>query len=304
MLPLLLLSRLKDRPPPPHRWNHPPPIFLPKGANFVKISADCTRLHINYTKAVRVADDSIKIICLNIETFRSLNKYFVDNKVQFDTCTLEEERIIKVIICGIPADFALDDIKNDLCGQGFPVHSVHRMSKRDGTPLWMTLAILPRIEKAKRIFNSLNNLCGFLSIRVETPHRKGGLECPLTWESEVKPSFVNCGQYNTANYRGCPKVPKFIPKIRPNPKKLFRAPIAHPRDLENFPALTTEKTTPVVNFRPTPAPFSTPWGRNQPPRAAQESLKEAVRRAPPMPPPASATAGPSSFGGDSRPPCG
>ncbi|GBP93001.1 Nucleic-acid-binding protein from transposon X-element [Eumeta japonica] len=225
--------------------------FLRKGANFVKISADCTRLHINYSKAVRVADDGIKMICPNVETFRSLNKYLVDNKVQFHTYALEEERKIKAVIRGIPADFALDDIQNDLCGQGFPVHSVHRMTRRDGSPLWMVLAILPRTDDAKKIFNSLRVVCGLSGIRVEAPFKKGGpgqchrcqkyghaaanchadprcvkclvphwtKECPLTRESQEKPSCVNCGQQHTANYRGCPKAPKFMPRGRPNYKR-------------------------------------------------------------------------------------
>ncbi|GBP86525.1 hypothetical protein EVAR_69045_1 [Eumeta japonica] len=78
------------KPSAPPKAKLPPLIFLRKGANFVKISADCTRLHINHSKAVRVADDGIKIICPNVETFRSLNKYLVDNKVQFHTYALEE----------------------------------------------------------------------------------------------------------------------------------------------------------------------------------------------------------------------
>ncbi|GBP86545.1 hypothetical protein EVAR_69065_1 [Eumeta japonica] len=85
--------------------------------------ADCTRLRINYTKAVRTADDGIKIICSNVKTFRSLNKYLVDNRVQFHTYALEEERKIKAVIRGIPTDFPIEEIKSDLCGQGFPVHS-------------------------------------------------------------------------------------------------------------------------------------------------------------------------------------
>ncbi|GBP00172.1 Nucleic-acid-binding protein from transposon X-element [Eumeta japonica] len=167
-------SRSGVKPAAPPKAKIPPPIFLRKGANFVKISADCTRLHINYSKAVRVADDGIKMICPNVETFRSLNKYLVDNKVQFHTYALEEERKIKAVIRGIPADFALDDIQNDLCGQGFPVHSVHRMTRRDGSPLWMVLAILPRTDDAKKIFNSLRVVCGLSGIRVEAPFKKGG----------------------------------------------------------------------------------------------------------------------------------
>ncbi|GBP62135.1 hypothetical protein EVAR_46104_1 [Eumeta japonica] len=86
-----------------------------KGANFIQISADCTCLRINYTKAVRTADDGIEITCPDVETFRSLNKYLVDFKVQFHTYALEEKRKIKVVIRGIPADFPVEEIKADLC---------------------------------------------------------------------------------------------------------------------------------------------------------------------------------------------
>ncbi|GBP67659.1 Probable RNA-directed DNA polymerase from transposon BS [Eumeta japonica] len=159
---------------PPNAKAPPPPIFLRKGANFVKISADCTRLHINYSKAVRVADDGIKIICPNVETFRSLNKYLVDSKVQFHTYALEEERKVKAVIRSIPVDFALDDIKNGLVNQGFPVLSVHRMSRRDGSPLWMVLAIPERTVESKKIFNALSVVCSLSGIRVEALFKKGG----------------------------------------------------------------------------------------------------------------------------------
>ncbi|GBP21756.1 hypothetical protein EVAR_10933_1 [Eumeta japonica] len=65
--------RTGAKPTAPPRPKLPPPIFLRKGANFLQISADCTRLRINYSKAVRTADDGIKIHCPDVETFRSLN---------------------------------------------------------------------------------------------------------------------------------------------------------------------------------------------------------------------------------------
>ncbi|GBP89038.1 hypothetical protein EVAR_61702_1 [Eumeta japonica] len=52
--------------------------------------------------------------CPNVETFRSLNKYLVDNRVQFHTYALEEERKIKAVIRGIPTDFPIEEIQTDL----------------------------------------------------------------------------------------------------------------------------------------------------------------------------------------------
>ncbi|GBP88547.1 Nucleic-acid-binding protein from transposon X-element [Eumeta japonica] len=279
------------------------PIFLRKGANFIQISADCTRLRINYSKAVRTADNGIKITCPDVETFRSLNKYLVDFKDQFHTYALEEERKIKVVIRGIPADFPVEEIKADLCDQGFPVLSVHRLCRRDGTPLWLVLAVLPRTEEAKNLSQTLNKVCGLSGIRVEAPYKKGRpgqchrcqlyshasancnantrcvkclvphwtRDCPLSYDSEEKPSCVNCGQNHTDNYRGCPKAPKFISKNRPNTKRSSCATAPPSRDLVNFPTQASKKTTPVVNFHPA---LATPPIRGQ-------KRERSNRRAPP-----------------------
>ncbi|GBP55084.1 hypothetical protein EVAR_46381_1 [Eumeta japonica] len=109
----------------PPRSKLPPPIFLRKGANFLKISTDCIRLRINYTKTVRTADDGIKIHCPDVETFRSLNKYLVDTEFQFHTYALEEERKLKAVICGIPTDFPVEDSSRPMrpglpCAQTLP----------------------------------------------------------------------------------------------------------------------------------------------------------------------------------------
>ncbi|GBP69979.1 hypothetical protein EVAR_50748_1 [Eumeta japonica] len=55
-----------------------------------------------------------------------------------------------------------------------PVHSVHRLCRRDGSPFWLVLAVLPRTEEAKNIFNNLKRVCGLSGIRVEASHKKGG----------------------------------------------------------------------------------------------------------------------------------
>ncbi|GBP22709.1 Nucleic-acid-binding protein from transposon X-element [Eumeta japonica] len=267
--------RTGAKPIAPPRPKLPPPIFLRKGANFLQISADCTRLRINCSKAVRTADDGIKIHCQPLR-LSVVSTNIVDFKVQFHTYALGEERKLKAVIRGIPTDFPVDEIQADLCGQGFPVHSVHRLCRRDGSPLWLVLTVLPRTEEAKNIFNNLNMVCGLSGIRVEAPNKKEDpgqchrcqlyghaavnchadprcvkclvphwtRECPCTSESGEKPSCVNCFQQYTANYRGCPKAPKCISHNRPNPNRPKSRPVAPPRDLNNFPDLAGNKPTP------------------------------------------------------------
>ncbi|GBP01488.1 hypothetical protein EVAR_22420_1, partial [Eumeta japonica] len=74
-------------------------------------------------------------------------------------------RKIKAVIRGIPTDFPVDKIQTDLCGQGFPVHSVHRLLPQRRLTIWLVLAVLPRTEEAKNIFNNLNMVCGLSGIQ-------------------------------------------------------------------------------------------------------------------------------------------
>ncbi|GBP60465.1 hypothetical protein EVAR_37501_1 [Eumeta japonica] len=93
---------------------------------------------------------------------------------------------------------------------------------------------------------------------------------------------------------------------RPTFKRLSNTPSAPRRDLTNFPALPATKPTLVgTKSRPASAPAApstNPWTNEQPPQqpraAAQGPQGEAIRRAPPAPSPATASAGPSSFGDD------
>ncbi|GBP89455.1 Probable RNA-directed DNA polymerase from transposon BS [Eumeta japonica] len=253
---------------------------------------DCTRLRINYTKAVRVADDNIKITVPDVETFRKLNKYLIENNIQFHTYALDEERKLKVVIRGIPNDIETDDIKSDLYNQGYPVYAVHRIYRRDGSSTGLVLVVLTKSDEARAISRDLTKVCGLSGIRVENPHKKGSpgqchrcqryghasanchaqprcvkclvphwtKECPLTKESAEKPSCVNCGANHTANYKGCPKAPKVIPRK------------THKADATDD------------GFVPAPAPSTNPWGRNQPPRAEPEPPRAINPRDPRRPP--------------------
>ncbi|GBP40534.1 Nucleic-acid-binding protein from transposon X-element [Eumeta japonica] len=245
---------------------------------------DCTRLRINYSKAVRTADDGIKIHCPDVETFRSLNNISWTSKSISHTKSK-------------PTSAARAS-----CALGAQTLPQRRLT------IMVVLAVLPRTEEAKNIFNNLNMVCG-LGYPSRGPHKKGGpgqchrcqlyghaaanchadprcvkclvphwtRECPRTRESGEKPSCVNCLQQHTANYRGCPKAPKFISYNRPKSR-----PVAPPRDLNNFPDLAGNKPTPPAAAS---RPVSNPWGKPKPtlpPRAAPGPSGEAVRREPPV----------------------
>ncbi|GBP44860.1 Nucleic-acid-binding protein from transposon X-element [Eumeta japonica] len=205
--------------------------------NFV--SAECTRMHINYTRAQNTKQ-GIRISTGTVEDFRKLNKFLISSNIPFHTFALEEERKIKVVIKGIPLEFETADIKDDLINQGYPVLSVHRMHRRNGTPLGMVLVILERNDEAREIFKNLARVCGLSGVTPEEPYKRGmpsqchrcqlyghaaancfaqprcvkclvphwTKDCERNKESGGKPSCCNCGKDHTANYGGCSEAPR------------------------------------------------------------------------------------------------
>ncbi|GBP29736.1 Nucleic-acid-binding protein from transposon X-element [Eumeta japonica] len=186
----------------------PPPIFLRKGANFFQISADCTRLRINYSKAVRTTDDGIKIHCPDVETFRGLKT---------NISTEEAKNIFNNL--------------NRVCGlSGIRVGAPHKK----GGP--------GQCHRCQLYGHAAANChADPRCVKCLVPHWTR--ECPRTRESGKKPSCVNCLRQHTANYRGCSKAPKFISHNRPNPNRPKSRPVALPRDLNNFPDLAGNKPT-------------------------------------------------------------
>ncbi|GBP83140.1 Nucleic-acid-binding protein from transposon X-element [Eumeta japonica] len=194
---------------------------------------------------MRVAEDKIKITVPDVETFRSLNKYLIKNKIQFHTYALEEERKLKVVIRGVPEDICTDDIKSDLVNQGFPVVAVYRITQ-PSLATWLC---------GEATYNS--KVCGLSGIRVEAPPKRGvpsqchrcQHECSRSKDLDDKPACVNCGQEHTANYRGCPKAPKVVSKpTNRTDKKLLNNKKAPPtKDALNFPALGAKKSPKTID---------------------------------------------------------
>ncbi|GBP64427.1 Nucleic-acid-binding protein from transposon X-element [Eumeta japonica] len=118
----------------------------------------------------------IRITAASIDDFRKLNTLLIKSDFPFHTYALEEERKVKAVLKGIPLEFETEDIKLDLERQGYPVLAVHRMHRRDGTALGMSLIILERCDRAKDIFEKLSNVCGLSVIIIEAPYRRGKLD--------------------------------------------------------------------------------------------------------------------------------
>ncbi|GBP70964.1 Nucleic-acid-binding protein from transposon X-element [Eumeta japonica] len=228
------------KPSPPPKVKVSPLICLRYKYKWNLVTTECTRLHINYTRAQNT-NQGIKISTGTIEDFRKLNAFFVKSNIPFYTFTLEEEKPkVKAVIKGIPLELEIPDIKADLISQGYPVHAVHRMHHRNGSALAMVLVVLERNDQAKEIFKNLCRVCSLSGVIVEAPYKRSmssqchrcqlygntaanfvaqprcvkclvphwTKDCGRTKESGGKRSCCNCGQEHTANYGGCSAAPK------------------------------------------------------------------------------------------------
>lgn len=287
----------------------PPPIFLRQKEKWDKVAIACRMRNIAYTHAKSVKD-GIKVQVTTSDDHRALTKFLRAEDIGYHTYALEDEKVLRVVIRGLPVEQTPESIKADLLAQNYPVREVHRMfSGRTKVPYEMVLVILDLSPAGKAIFNlrTVNNLSG---LSVEAPYRKSNLsqchrcqlyghsarncharprcvkclgdhgtpDCSRTPGAPEPPSCVLCGaEGHTANYRGCPKAPKGASK-----RVAQRQPERYP------PTPQYSRATPKVTLAPPRPPAYNAW-RNPLPGT---SLGSQAKASPPPKPTSAPKANP------------
>ncbi|GLV46062.1 hypothetical protein CBL_05148 [Carabus blaptoides fortunei] len=133
------------------------PIIMRKKANSMNVIHDLANQGIKVKEAINRAD----CIRLHVETakdFRAVTSQFVNKEIPFHTYQLNEDKLLKAVIRGIPEDINTDEIKLALEVLKYPVISVTRMkSGPTRKPLPMVLVQLKKPE-GKEIFQLTNIL--------------------------------------------------------------------------------------------------------------------------------------------------
>lgn len=226
---------------PTQRKGKVPPLVLREKNKWDHISHAMTERGIRFTSAASTSE-GIRITVPTSEDHRRLTRLLDGEGVGYHSFTLQEDKLLRVVIRGIPAEVDTSRVLEDLKSQGYPILEVHRMSSgRTRTPYEMVLAILTMDGKA---IYALKSLVGLTKISVEKPrkgnapsqcHRcqmyghsarccrarprcvkclgdHGTKECERPKDRSLQvspPSCVLCGeQGHPANYRGCPKAPR------------------------------------------------------------------------------------------------
>lgn len=150
----------------------PPPIFLQDKAKWDRVQKICDLKKIAFTHARNTAL-GIKITVPDSSNFRALRKALTSEHIGCFSYPLEEEKVLRAVIRGLPKEVTCDDISQDLKSQGFPVENIRRLyNKRDKTPYDLVMVTLPHNFEGKKIFK-LTACCKISGLRVEAPHKDG-----------------------------------------------------------------------------------------------------------------------------------
>jgi hypothetical protein len=209
----------------------PPPITIPSGiwldaAPLIFKNPDIQSEGII---AKASAEGQILIKTINSSQFRQVQKCLIDNSIEFHSYSLPAERLLKVVIRGVPTKVPIERVQSELEQLNFDIKIVRRFGSVD-KPMPICLVILSGVN-AKEIFQQTELL--FLKITVEAFRKSGPSQChncqgfghgstncghpprcvkcagdhptkECQKTRETDPKCANCGAAHTANYRGCP----------------------------------------------------------------------------------------------------
>ena len=217
----------------------PPPITIIGHNNIFAVNKHLKSLIKGDLKAVNTKD-GMRYYTTNIEDHRIIKKFLDEEKKEYYTFQLKNERPIRVVLKRLPVNVNPDDIKEELTALGFPVRSVKQITKTENNQI-IKLPTFPieldNTEKAKEIYD-LNRLL-YTVVSVESYRPRAGLkqcfrcqrfnhtfvgcnlsprcvicsgnhghkECPVKNEAKDdknKLKCVNCGEVgHPASFRGC-----------------------------------------------------------------------------------------------------
>lgn len=196
------------------------------------------------------SDGKITILTKNSDDFRIVQNTLHFLNIAFITRSLPANRMLKVILRGIPTDITEKKLSNDLSCRGFNVVLVKRFGPKEKSFL-MCLVVIKKDLTALQIYDITNIF--YINIKVEAYKQTGpsqffscqnfghgsqncynkircvkcggdhiAKECTLKPDSN--PLCYNCGGEHTANYRGCPFYKNIASTIQPTPKPKQKTP--------------------------------------------------------------------------------
>lgn len=221
-----------------------PPIILRDKNAWSSVESFFLKNNYVATKAQNTSE-GIRIFPASVTDFRKMTSLLHERQLPYHTFELPEEKVLRVVIRGIPCEVSCDRVLEGLVAQGYHPISATRMQftrhRQPKKPMPLVLVKLPRNESSIYNLSRLVSLVvqveplkskgpvgqchrcqrfGHAQSRCTAPrkcvkcgseHEKGS--CKLREEDD--PICANCGGPHPASYRGCPRAPHIRTPSRP-----------------------------------------------------------------------------------------
>ncbi|KAI4463235.1 reverse transcriptase [Holotrichia oblita] len=252
-----------------------PPVILRDKSKWSAICNELKRKGIHFTKAQNIPD-GIRIFPTREADYRSLTKFFMTESIPFHTFQLPSEKLLNVVLRGVPVEITEKEILEDLQNMGFNPEKVLRMRRTwDRVPMPL---VLVKLSKDQKTIYHIKEVVS-LEVSVETLKAKPAIgqcyrcqkfghaqsrctaprrcvacaenhepkECP---RAKAEPATcANCNGTHPANYKGCSKYPRPRPfhpgtSAPPPPRSYSQAVAAGSRHPPRSPQSHTPGKTP------------------------------------------------------------
>lgn len=215
-----------------------PPIFLCEAEDYQSVLKDIKDI-VSSPFEITQCYKKLKISLSSPDDFRTLTKYYDnDPEIKYYTFANPEDKLLSVVIRGLPYSLTEQEIFDEIKQLNLPVQRVTRLLNREKFPTPLCSVLLENTERGKAVFE-LNRLCHMV-VKVEARrHPQGPLQCTnclqightkkycrldpkcprCTGDHRIDacPNLsqtakcANCGGQHSALYKGCPSFQKFNP---------------------------------------------------------------------------------------------
>lgn len=207
-----------------------PPIFLRNATNHNEIINDIKALTTEtFTTAYK--NTYLKINLTNANDYRTLTKYYKENKVEYHTFQDPNNKPLSVVIRNVPISLTDKEIEDELKIKKLPIIKVTRLLNKSKHPMPLCAVELTATDNAKEIFNvneifkaivtveprkrsshipqchncqrygHTKNYCALQPRCVKCGEGHSYINCKK--KAPEPPKCANCGDEHPSNYRGC-----------------------------------------------------------------------------------------------------
>lgn len=119
-------------------------------------------------------NDNIKVQCINIELSRITQKYLITTKTEYHTLPLPEDKVLKVVIKGLPSDITTGELTDELQDKGYEIKNIRQFSNATKKfPIYMVTLGLNALNK--QIFTEHSIF--YIPIKVESYKSNRPAQC-------------------------------------------------------------------------------------------------------------------------------